>query len=38
MEAVSDLPSDHNVENSTENDDYWEKEKQIKVIKLIETR
>ena len=31
MEAGSDLPSDNNGEKSTENDDYWEKEKQIKV-------
>ena len=38
MEAGSDLTSKNNGENSTENDDYWEKEKQIKVIKLIETR
>ena len=38
MEAGNDLPSDNNGEKSTENDDYWEKEKQIKVIKLITTR
>ena len=31
MEAGSDLPSENNGENSTEKDDYWEKEKQIKV-------
>ena len=38
MEAGSDLTSENNVEKSTENDDYWEKEKKIKVIKLITTR
>ena len=38
MEACSDLLSENNGEKSTENDDYWEKEKQIKVIKLIPTR
>ena len=37
MEAVGDLPSENNGEKSTENDDYWEKEKQIKVINLITT-
>ena len=37
MEAGNDLPSDNNGEKSTENDDYWEKEKQIKVINLITT-
>ena len=37
MEAGNDLPSDNNDEKSTENDDYWEKEKQIKVINLITT-
>ena len=38
MEAVGDLPSENNGEKSTEKDDYWEKEKQIKVIKLITNR
>ena len=38
MEAVSDVPSENNGEKSTEIDDYWEKEKKIKVIKLITTR
>ena len=38
MEAGSDLASENNGEKSTENDDYWEKEKQIKVIKLITAR
>ena len=38
MEAGSDLPSENIGEKSTENDDYWEKEKQIKVMKLITTR
>ena len=37
MEAGNDLPSDKNGEKSTENDDYWEKEKQIKVMNLITT-
>ena len=37
MEAGSDLLSDNIGEKSTENDDYWEKEKQIKVINLITT-
>ena len=37
MEAGNDLVSDNNVEKSTENDDFWEKEKQIKVITLIRT-
>ena len=38
MEAGSDQKCENNGEKSTENDDYWEKEKQIKVIKLITTR
>ena len=38
MEAGSDQTSENNGEQSTKNDDYWEKEKQIKVIKLITTR
>jgi len=33
----SDLPSKDNGEKSTENDDHWEKEKQIKVTNLITT-
>ena len=38
MEAGSDLLSENNGEKSTENDDYWEKEKNIKVIKLLSKR
>ena len=38
MEAVSGAPSENKGEKSTENDDYWEKEKKIKVIKLMTTR
>ena len=38
MEAGNDLASENNGEKSTEIDDYWEKEKKIKVIKLITTR
>ena len=37
METGSDQTSENNGEKSTENDDYWEKEKQIKVINLITT-